>query len=86
MRRIHAHPAFKDLLHISHNLVLRSNWRIYVEEFAAAFEFVTGSVGEMTQIHPHVAVSLFEKKYLASGFDLYEFRCCSKMQGSERGH
>jgi len=35
-RRVHGHPAFRHLLALGGHIELRSNWRVYVQEFAAA--------------------------------------------------
>ena len=72
-RRIHGHPAFADLLQISKSITLRSNWRLYLEEFAAAFELATGRRGALQQLEVKTPLTLFEKKFLASGHTLYEF-------------
>lgn len=41
-RRWHGHPVFPSLLALGGRLVLRSNWAIYVDEFALAVGLVTG--------------------------------------------
>ncbi|MDZ7317247.1 MAG: tRNA (guanine-N(7)-)-methyltransferase [candidate division KSB1 bacterium] len=73
-RRVHAHPAFKYLIAISERLILRSNWLIFIQEFAAAYRLATGYEGETAKIRPQEAYTLFEKKFLESGHELYEFR------------
>jgi tRNA (guanine-N7-)-methyltransferase len=73
MRRIHGHPAFSDLLWISKKMIIRSNWRLFLEEFAIAFEAATNKRGTIMQISAVEPVTLFEKKFLTSGHDLYEF-------------
>jgi tRNA G46 methylase TrmB len=66
-RRWHAHPVFPALLALGGLLELRSNWRLYLDEFAAALAIV----GIPARIEPVGAdgtpVSPFERKYLASG-------------------
>lgn len=74
MRRWHGHPAFADLLALGGELYLRSNWFVYVEEFAMAL----GIAGIAAQIQRIEAVadpiSPFEAKYAASGHPLFELR------------
>lgn len=73
-RRWHGHPVFPTIAALGGTLECRSNWRIYVEEFAAALE----------QLRPHPQATVeqyqtgapmtpFERKYLASGHSLW--RC-----------
>ena len=45
-RRWHGHPVFPSLLALGGRLVLRSNWAIYVDEFALAMGLVTGRTPE----------------------------------------
>jgi tRNA-dihydrouridine synthase C len=70
-RRWHAHPVFPTLLELGGVLECRSNWRIYVEEFC----FAVGALSKYeTRCEPFVPVSPltpFERKYHASGHDLY---------------
>ncbi len=72
-RRIHGHPAFVDLTAVSRRLVVRSNWPIFVEEFAAAYCWVTGKRGTITELKVLQPMTAFERKYLASGHKIYEF-------------
>jgi len=70
-QRWHGSPVFPYLVALGGNLELRSNWSIYVEEFAAA---LTQSTGITASVEPHVAdapVSPFEKKYQDSGHKLW---------------
>ncbi len=73
-RRIYAHPAFPSLLKISKQLVLRSNWKLYVAEFCYAYHLATGGSCDFQQIAPNPIKTLFEKKFLASGHSLYEVK------------
>ena len=66
-RRWHAHPLFPTLLALRGEIELRSNWRVYVDEFAKALA-VAGHAGYVARIEPTApAVSPFERKYLESG-------------------
>lgn len=70
-RRIHGHPAFIDLLNISRRLEVRSNWQIYLLEFAEAVRLATGKQAEIERLPLLEPISAFERKYLLSGHDLY---------------
>jgi tRNA (guanine-N7-)-methyltransferase len=62
-RRFHAHPVFKDLLSLGGEFEVRSNWKIYLEEFAFAYELITKRPIKISQITDPEPISLFEKKY-----------------------
>ena len=70
-RRWHAHPAFVALLSVSNALELRSNWPLYVEEFAFALDVAGYAGAKPVAFSPVTALSAFEKKYSASGHPLY---------------
>ncbi len=71
-RRVYGHPAFPALLKISKSLTLRSNWKLYLQEFCYAYHLATGQECHVQQIIPDPIMSLFEKKFLASHHSLYE--------------
>lgn len=71
MRRWHGHPVMPNLIRLGGRFELRTNWRIYAEEFAAAlklFGFADVQISAWSPIYP---LSPFEKKYLASKHGLY---------------
>jgi len=73
-RRWHASPAFIDLLRLGGQLTLRSNWRIYLEEFAAALAIA----GHKASVTPYLAadpLTPFERKYRDSGQVLWQLEC-----------
>lgn len=75
-RRWHGHPAFPDLLALGGEIELRTNWKIYAEEFFTAINIANPSLGEKAvfeEFTPATALTLFEKKYQESGQKLY--RC-----------
>ena len=74
-RRWHAHPVFPSLLVLGGQLELRTNWRIYAEEFAFALQLYGYQQAQAEVYQPELAscLSLFEKKYLQAGQALY--RC-----------
>lgn len=70
-RRWHAHPVFPTLLALGGALEVRSNWRIYVDEFAQAL----AACGWSSAIAPIDVdadpVTPFERKYRDSGHPLW---------------
>lgn len=73
-RRWHGHPVFSDMIRLSPQLELRSNWKTYVDEFAVALEtalperckVVTETLQPESQF-----LTPFEKKYALSGQTLH---------------
>lgn len=76
-RRIHGSPLFPTLLKLGGAIELRSNWRIYVEEFAAALQLVNHSAS-VEAFAATAAVTPFERKYSNSGQPLW--RCTSTLR------
>lgn len=70
-RRWHGSPVFPFLVELGGKLELRSNWPIYVEEFALAVELATGIRAAVERFQPETAISPFETKYLNSGHSLW---------------
>ena len=74
-RRWHAHPAFPSVLALGGYIECRSNWKIYVEEFAAAVTAMSDIAAECESFVPSSApLTPFEEKYLASGHELWRCR------------
>ena len=69
-RRWHAHPVFGDLLQLGGRVEMRTNWRVFAEEFAFAANFVSGSDISPAEVPESEPISPFERKYRASGHDL----------------
>jgi tRNA (guanine-N7-)-methyltransferase len=65
-RRWHGSAVFPQIINIGEQIILRSNWRLYLEEFqfAADIAGVLGNISEMTNDEP---LTPFEAKYKASG-------------------
>lgn len=80
-RRWHGHAVFPTLLALGGTIECRSNWKIYVDEFAHALTTLTGQATqcENYSIHPF-ALTPFEEKYHASGHSLW--RCQLKIPNS----
>lgn len=80
-RRWHGHPAFPNLLALGGELELRSNWKVYIDEFCEAVKVVENKnyhcngVEILKVIKPR---TLFEKKYQESGQRLYFCKIASK--------
>ncbi|HAA44796.1 MAG: methyltransferase [Halomonas sp. 54_146] len=73
--RWHGHPVFPTLLALGGRFELRSNWPIYVEEFALAVAQVTGKQASITEIAPKGDyLTPFEAKYAQSGQALWCLR------------
>lgn len=72
-RRWHGHAVFPLLKTLAPQIELRSNWPIYIQEFAAAWQILTGQAGVIKNINPQNPLTLFEKKYAASGQPLWSF-------------
>jgi tRNA G46 methylase TrmB len=72
-RRWHGHPVFPTIVALGGRLECRSNWRIYIEEFAAALTQLTSLPASCEAYLPTAPITPFEQKYLASGHALW--RC-----------
>lgn len=80
-RRWHGHAVFPVLVQLGGLIECRSNWRIYVEEFAFALGRLLGRELECESMAPEallVPVSPFERKYRDSGQPLY--RCVADLR------
>jgi len=70
--RWQGHPVLPVILALGGRLELRSNWRIYVEEFALAVSQVTGVAAQAVPFVPDATcLTPFEQKYHASGQPLW---------------
>ena len=74
-RRWPAHPAFPWLLGLGGELEVRSNWRLYLEEWQVVLESL-GIASRLSPLAPtpEAPLSPFEAKYLASGHACYALR------------
>ncbi len=70
-RRWHGHPVFPDLLALGGRLELRTNFEIYAREFARAIALTLSQHAEVVSLRADNPVTPFERKYAASGHDLY---------------
>ncbi|WDE10993.1 tRNA (guanine(46)-N(7))-methyltransferase TrmB [Thalassomonas haliotis] len=65
-RRWHGTAVFPDIINIGEQIILRSNWRLYLEEFLFAAE-IAGKSGDITAVADEEPLTPFEAKYRASG-------------------
>jgi len=76
-RRWHGHAVFPSIIALGGHIECRSNWCIYVEEFATALKQLGGTAvlqaNDCTTYLPDAPITPFERKYLASGHTLW--RC-----------
>ncbi|WP_306253170.1 tRNA (guanosine(46)-N(7))-methyltransferase TrmB [Parvularcula sp. IMCC14364] len=71
-RRWHGSPVFPSTLKLTGKLELRTNWRIYAQEFSAALT-LAGQASSIVKYDPQGDyLSLFEKKYAESGQSLWQ--------------
>jgi tRNA G46 methylase TrmB len=68
-RRWHGSAVFPQMTSLGNELILRSNWRIYLDEFqqAASHVDLTGDISEVAIVDPGLALTPFEAKFQASG-------------------
>ena len=70
--RWHGHPVFPAILALGGWLELRSNWRLYLEEFALAVELASGLRAAIREHHPvGEYLTPFERKYHLSDQSLW---------------
>jgi len=78
MRRWHAHPVLPSILALGGTIELRTNWRVYAEEFAAALRLCSAAV-ELAGFAADAPLTPFEHKFAASGHALW--RCRAVVDG-----
>ena len=66
-----ADTVFENMLRLGGRVEMRTNWLVYAEEFAFSVNFVAGSDVSPSGIPESDPISPFERKYRASGHDLY---------------
>ncbi|MGV6819782.1 MAG: tRNA (guanine(46)-N(7))-methyltransferase TrmB [Parvularcula sp.] len=73
-RRWHASPVFPAIVGLGGTLELRTNWRVYAEEFALALTVYGVASSAETFTPEHDFLTPFEKKYALSDHPLYRVR------------
>lgn len=76
-RRWHGHPVFPTIVALGGRLEYRSNWRIYIEECAAALTQLTSVEVRCETFSATMPITPFEQKYSASGHTLW--RCSTTL-------
>ena len=75
-RRWHGHPVFPTIVSLGGRLELRTNWRLYADEFHRALKILGQTPGSVASFDPgEEALTPFERKYSASGHDLWQVHC-----------
>ncbi|HZW13698.1 MAG TPA: SAM-dependent methyltransferase [Noviherbaspirillum sp.] len=72
-RRWHGHAVFPTIVALGGELECRSNWEIYIEEFATALSQFSGQEVGCERYATERPITPFEQKYIASGHTLW--RC-----------
>lgn len=70
-RRWHGMAVFPTVVALGGRLECRSNWQIYVDEFAAAIGLLAGTTPAVEPWNPPQTITPFERKYRDSGQALY---------------
>jgi len=65
-RRWHGSAVFPEIISLGDEIILRSNWRLYMEEFQFAAD-IAGRKGTITEVVEQLSLTPFEAKYKASG-------------------
>ena len=73
-KRWYGSPAFPSLLALGGVLTVRSNWSVYIEEFALALK-VAGYASSHQAVAAAQGITAFETKYAERGHRLFELRC-----------
>ncbi|MCO7226925.1 tRNA (guanosine(46)-N(7))-methyltransferase TrmB [Pleionea sp. CnH1-48] len=71
-RRWHGHPVFSYLPRLSPYIHLRSNWPVYLAEFAKAWSLLGYTEYAVEELEVGSPLTLFEHKYHESGQHLYQ--------------
>ncbi len=69
-KRWHSGPAMPDLMAIAPKIEVRSNWLLYLQEFARACELY-GKPTRIEKVATNEPITPFEEKYLRSGQDCW---------------
>lgn len=73
-KRWYASPALRSILALGGAFTVRSNWRLYIEEFAYALD-IAGYKADINLYKPDTAITPFERKYSASGQQCWQLQC-----------
>ncbi|MEP1382964.1 MAG: SAM-dependent methyltransferase [Paraglaciecola sp.] len=70
-RRWYASSTFADILKLGGKFEVRSNWKLYIEEFAHALH-IANIRSDITQVEKVTPMTPFERKYWESGQDAWK--------------
>lgn len=70
-RRWYASSTFTDILKLGGIFEVRSNWKLYIEEFAYALQ-IANHQSDVTQVEKNTPMTPFERKYWESGQDSWK--------------
>ena len=73
-QRFYAHAIFPYLMKLSNQFEIRSNWKLYLEEFAIAAKLCNRFKIELDTLTPSIALTNFEEKYLNSKTELFQLQ------------
>lgn len=71
-KRWHGHPTFTSLITISQSIELRTNWKIYAEEFLQSLKIAGKKSVVLQQYETQKPMTAFERKYHRSQHDLWQ--------------
>ena len=72
-RRVHGHPSFTLLGELGGDLEMRTNWKLFAQEFDIAAATL-GFAGGIESLTVDGSLTLFERKYSQSGQALWRYR------------
>ncbi|MFT6413786.1 MAG: tRNA G46 methylase TrmB [Glaciecola sp.] len=72
-RRWQGHPRLPSLLVISDAIELRTNWKIYAQEFYEAL-VIAGQSATLCRFESAEPITAFERKYFLSGHELWQVK------------
>ncbi|GJM06421.1 MAG: hypothetical protein DHS20C10_01550 [marine bacterium B5-7] len=73
-RRFHGHPIFPAMLQLTPAIELRSNWKVYCQEFSLAYTQCTGQTLTLSEFNTDEPLTHFERKYLESNQPLFQLK------------
>ncbi|WP_435274462.1 tRNA (guanine(46)-N(7))-methyltransferase TrmB [Psychrobium sp. nBUS_13] len=72
-RRWHGSAVFPTIVALGGALEMRSNWRLYLDEFSHALS-IAGKSSNVKEFVPEPTITPFERKYQASGQALFQLK------------
>lgn len=71
-KRWHGHPVFPSLLKLAKKTIVRSDWRLYLDEFALAAQILNYKAEAVKAVEAQTALTAFEIKYRQANRPFYE--------------